>query len=204
VDIRWLTGAPRLGFAALTLVAIVAQVVDLGGLSLGNFFSYFTIESNLIAAAVLSLGTLRLLTGHTATLDFLRGGAVLYTALTCIGYGVLLPGSGVNIAGAWVNPVLHQVIPVVLAADWLLDPPLQRLSLRAGLGWLVFPVTWLACTLVRGAILGWYPYPFLDPRLVGYSGLGVFVLASAWGAAALSLVTLLAGNAARQRSRRRR
>jgi hypothetical protein len=200
VDFRSLIGVPRLGFATLTFVAISAQIVDLAGrgvLSLGHFFGYFTIESNLIAAVVLCIAALRVLARHTATLDFLRGGAVLYMAMTCIGYTVLLHGPDVNAGGAWMNPVLHQVMPGVLAADWLLHPPSNRLSLRAGLGWLVFPVTWMAFTLVYGAVVGWYPYPFLDPRLVGYSGLAVFVLVSSWGMAMVFLVIVVAGNAAR-------
>jgi ABC-type antimicrobial peptide transport system permease subunit len=31
---------------------------------------------------------------------------------------------------------------------------------------LVFPVVWVAYTMVRGAFVYWYPYFFLDPTLV--------------------------------------
>jgi hypothetical protein len=44
--------AYRVGFAVLTLLAIVVQFTDLaarGVLNPVNFFSYFTIQSNLIA-----------------------------------------------------------------------------------------------------------------------------------------------------------
>lgn len=34
---------------------------------------------------------------------------------------------------------------------------------------LLFPVLWLAYTLVRGAIWKWYPYPFLDVTSHGYA-----------------------------------
>ncbi|MBA3906990.1 MAG: Pr6Pr family membrane protein [Pseudonocardiales bacterium] len=33
---------------------------------------------------------------------------------------------------------------------------------------LLFPVGWLVFTLVRGALIGWYPYPFLQVGELGY------------------------------------
>ena len=57
--------------------------------------------------------------------------------------------------------------------DWIVDPPTDRLSLRDGLLWLVFPLVWTALTLVRGAVDGWYPYPFLDPANGGYGQVAV-------------------------------
>jgi hypothetical protein len=30
------------------------------------------------------------------------------------------------------------------------------------------PLAWLAMALVRGAIIGWYPYPFIDVSEIGY------------------------------------
>ena len=50
---------------------------------------------------------------------------------------------------------------------------------RPRIGWqtvlwsLLFPVLWLAYTLVRGAIWKWYPYPFLDVPAHGYAGVAV-------------------------------
>ncbi|MGI8411933.1 MAG: Pr6Pr family membrane protein, partial [Solirubrobacteraceae bacterium] len=33
---------------------------------------------------------------------------------------------------------------------------------------LIFPIGWLAFTLIRGAIAHWYPYPFIDVTQLGY------------------------------------
>jgi uncharacterized membrane protein YidH (DUF202 family) len=49
-------GVLRVGFAALSLAAIGVQLLDLadrGVLNPVNYFSYFTIQSNLIAVAAL-------------------------------------------------------------------------------------------------------------------------------------------------------
>ena len=61
-------------------------------------------------------------------------------------------------------------MPVVLVADWLIDPPRHRLSFRIGLAWLLYPLAYLVYTLIRGARVDWYPYPFLDVSRHGYGG----------------------------------
>ena len=43
--------------------------------------------------------------------------------------------------------------------------------------WQVFPLLYLIYVLVRGAIVGWYPYPFLDPAKVnGYGNVALYAL----------------------------
>ncbi|MBK6825986.1 MAG: Pr6Pr family membrane protein [Chitinophagaceae bacterium] len=36
------------------------------------------------------------------------------------------------------------------------------------LSWLVFPAFYLTYTLIRGALVNWYPYPFVDAGNLGY------------------------------------
>jgi hypothetical protein len=68
-----------------------------------------------------------------------------------------------------VNTIVHYVVPVLMVAGWLLFGPRPRIDRRA-IGWsLLFPVLWLAYTLIRGAIWGWYPYPFVDVTAHGYA-----------------------------------
>jgi hypothetical protein len=45
------------------------------------------------------------------------------------------------------------------------------------------PIAWLACTLIRGEVTGWFPYPFVDAAHLGYSR----VLLNCAGVAALYL-----------------
>lgn len=42
---------------------------------------------------------------------------------------------------------------------------------------LAYPVIWGVATMIRGPLIGWYPYYFLDPRQV--SGPMEFILSSA-------------------------
>ncbi len=176
---RWWVRGYRVAFALLTLVAIAVQLSrsTSSGFSAANFFSFFTIESNLFAAGVLLWSA----SGDTnrrpvAGVDLVRGAAVLYMSITGVVYGVLLAGYQQELQTTlpWVDTVLHQLIPLVLVADWLIDPPRARIVPRRALLWLAYPLLYAAYSLLRGPFVHWYPYPFLDPARVG--GYGIVAL----------------------------
>lgn len=147
-----------------------------------NFFSYFTVLSNLIAAVALIIGAVWMLRHRhdrrpePLWLSTLFACASTYMIVTGIVYNVLL--RHIQIAGisdVWTNETLHVVIPLVMLADVLLAPhrhPLPWSSL-----WVIaaFPIVWAAYTLLRANLITgpatgnpwWYPYPFLDPHLQG-------------------------------------
>ena len=56
---------------------------------------------------------------------------------------------------------------------WLVFGPRGLIAPRDVGAFLVVPVGWLVYTLVRGAFVDWYPYPFVD---VGEHGYGVVLL----------------------------
>ena len=87
-------------FAVLTTIAVITQFRQsfiLTGNPLGNFLSYFTIQSNLFASVVLY----------------------------------------------------------------------NEISYRKILVWLIYPIVWLIYTMIRGLIIDWNPYPFLEPSQPG-------------------------------------
>ena len=44
----------------------------------------------------------------------------------------------------------------------------------------IFPLLYVTYTLIRGAITGWYPYPFLNPENAGsYGGVAAYAVAIA-------------------------
>lgn len=173
---RWVRAYRRI-FAVIALLAVVYQFVQLpADASTVNFFSFFTIQSNLFAAFVL-LWTSGSREGAQPTrVDYIRGAAVLYMCVTGVVYGLLLAGYERELQTTlpWVNNVLHRVMPLVLVADWLIVPPTAKLMLRRALAWLAYPLAFAAYSLVRGPLVNWYPYPFLNPERVG--GYGVVAL----------------------------
>jgi hypothetical protein len=52
--------------------------------------------------------------------------------------------------------------------------------------WLFYPATYLGYMLLCGPLLGHYPYPFLDPGLLGYGQLAL-------NSAALLVVLIVVG-----------
>jgi hypothetical protein len=160
----------RLLFAALGLAAVIVQLSNSisTGRSVSNFFSFFTIESNILAIVLfILLGVSGLFEKSPREYTFLRGGVTLFMTLTGIIYGTLLSGNEVALQTTipWVNTVLHYVMPVVVLADWLINPPKQRILFKKAILWLIFPLAYLAYSIIRGNIVGWYPYPFINPIL---------------------------------------
>jgi hypothetical protein len=189
--------AIRLGLACLGAIAVGAQLLALlgrGTFSPVNFFSYFTIQGNLVAIVALVLAVTAS-DASRARVDRLRGGATVYMTVTGVVYALLLQGTDVDTTIPWVNTVVHVVMPVVVVVDWLIDPPAGRMVTRDWLAWLAYPVAWVAYTMVRGPIAGWYPYPFLDPAHGGYGPVLVTVAAIFVSGAGLCWLVATAGNA---------
>jgi hypothetical protein len=189
--------ALRVCRALLALAALTAIGYDVAagpGVSDADYFSYFTVLSNLFAVAMLLYGALRPARERSGTIELLRGAAVVYILTTGIVYLLLLSGHAP--AYPWVNAILHYLMPVAVTLDWLLDPPRVRLELaRTGVLWMAFPLLYVLYTLVRGTIVSWYPYFFVNPhRSGGYLLVAGDCLAVGIGILALTVATTWAGN----------
>lgn len=180
--------------ALLALTAIGYDVAAGPGVTDGDYFSYFTVLSNLFAAAVLLYGALRPSHARSRTVELLRGAAVVYILTSGIVYLVLLSGKAP--AYPWVNAILHYLMPLAVTLDWLLDPPRVRLDpARTVVLWMAFPLLYIIYTLARGTIVNWYPYLFVNPhRGGGYLLVAGDCLAVGSGIIALIALTTWAGN----------
>lgn len=174
--------------ALLVLVAIVAQLIVavrvpatppstavglLRGTSLVGrvirVLSFFTIQSNILTGVVsaqLAIRPDRDGRGWRA----LRLAALVGIAVTGIVYSTVLarihqPNGPLETT---INTLVHYVVPVLAVVGWAVFGPRPRIDGRTVVLSLAFPVLWLGYTLVRGAIWGWYPYPFLDVPTHGY------------------------------------
>lgn len=116
----------RFWFALLGFLAILFQLAHLlqnvPGASAGNFFSYFTIQSNIIAFITLAIAGRYVWKGESPRwLELLRGAATIYMTITGIVYNLLLSNIDVNTPIPWINVVLHYTIPTIMVIDWLVD-----------------------------------------------------------------------------------
>ena len=189
----------RLCAAVAVLIAVAATYASARQpVNPFNLFGFFTIQSNLLAACAFVVGGVALLR-RRASAPLLRGVVTVYIALTGVVYNTLLTGVAGGVPLRWANLILHSIVPLAAAVDWLLVADRPTLS-WSRLWWVVpYPLAWLAVVLVRGATDGWVPYPFLDPHLgyptvAAYSAavtVAVLVLAAlVWAASRLRIITL--------------
>ncbi len=167
----------RLFFALLILSAVIGQFYfkfNIPGFNIVSFFSYFTILSNIFAAFVLFILTIR---PHIKHFEKIRGAAVFYMAITGVVYAVLLsryegtPGLMLPFA----NVVFHKIMPIVMVTDWIILPIKKKIRPQTVFMWLLFPIVFLFYSEIRGSIINWYPYPFLDPKTAGgYQGVTAY------------------------------
>jgi hypothetical protein len=133
-----------------------------------NVFVFFTIQSNIIVGV--TCGLLWLDPNRTSpVIDTLRLTGVVAIAITGVVYHAVLRGLFDLETWALVaDNVLHTVVPIAAVTGWLVWGPRGRTSSRIVKLSVVFPVCWLVFTLIRGAIVDFYPYPFVDVNHLGY------------------------------------
>ena len=180
---------------------------DIPGFRSADFFSYFTYESAILSSIVLLLyGLGRERVAGTGWADWLRGGVVVYMATTGIVYQLLLADLRADDATAsqwWVNLIVHQALPIAMVLDWLLDPPRIRMAFRRAVWWLAYPLGFLGYSLIRGELVGWYPYGFVDPTVDGgWTKVALYSVAITAAIVILSWLTVTVGNQLRTRRHR--
>jgi hypothetical protein len=63
---------------------------------------------------------------------------------------------------------MHYVMPTLFCLYWLVTLPKSALPWWSPLAAGIYPTGYFAYVLVRGTILGTYPYPFIDVTTIGY------------------------------------
>lgn len=154
-----------------------------------NFFSYFTVLTNVVVALALTGPALLPDTalGRWTSTEGVRAAVAMYIAVVGLTYHFLL--SHVWDPQGWLfisNGLLHYVMPIAFVLDWLLFTPKGRLRWIDALKWLSMPLIYTIWTLIHGYASGWWPYWFMDVPTLGYA------TAAFWAAAMLALF-LIAG-----------
>ena len=122
------------------------------------------------------------------------GGAVtLYIAITGVVFALLLSGlqEQLDTHIGWVDFTVHKLMPIVVVADWLLEPARHRLPVWTAAVWLTYPLAWFA-EAAPNVLWAGKPYPFVDVASHGYGRVllnaAIFTLCFAGAAFALVLV----------------
>jgi len=195
---RRVLAALRFLLGAITLIAIGTQLgIHIShGFPVFNFFSYFTNLSNLFAALVLLIESVLAWRGKELgpVWQFLRLASVVCMALVGIVFSALLRDVDLGTLLPWVNTWLHYVMPIAVVLEWLVQSPRKPIPFRRLWFTVLFPIAYLVYALARGAIDGWYAYPFLNPANGGYGTVAITCVGIAIAFIAVSAVLLWAAN----------
>jgi hypothetical protein len=204
--------AALVGWTGLSLQIglTVHRVISNGGSVPGALWlwvGYFTITTNMLAAAVLSASAL----GPVGPISRRLGspGVQSMTTMSIIIVGLIY---NFLLRGLWhpqgwqlvADVTLHDVMPLLFLLHWWVNVPKAELRVRQISYWQLYPIAYFAYALIRGAMDGWYPYPFLDVSTLGYARVAInaAVILLAFIAIA-SLLVVLGRGQARRRSRSR-
>jgi hypothetical protein len=165
---RWLA-------AAAIFSSVVWQVTDRLAHNLfrpAEYFAYFSIQGTLIASVMMAYtGWLAWSgTAEKRQVTIARVSATTYSVVIALVYNALLRGTPGDIrdAGyAWPvvpNEIMHVWAAVFMLLDWLVVAGASQVRLRAAFWVAVFPLAWLAFSVTRGIVDGWWAYWFLNPN----------------------------------------
>lgn len=137
------------------------------------FFSYFTIQSNLLGALVLSAHAWpQRFSGRRAFLrsPWMTTSAAVSLSITFIVFNVMLRGTypleGIRLLA---DTLLHVVVPLLVVSLWWRVVPRGAVRLSDIPKIALFPLFYLLFYFVWGAVTGRYAYFFMDVATLGYT-----------------------------------
>jgi hypothetical protein len=136
-----------------------------------RFFSYFTVTTNIIVAAALTaiafFPETRL--GRFASKPSTQAAVTSYITIVGVVYTLFLRSVWAPVGlNAVADHALHDVMPLLTILYWFGLAPKSGIVLRDVAKWLIYPIVYVAYSLIRGAFVDWYPYWFVDVTQFGY------------------------------------
>ncbi len=145
--------------------------------------NFFTILANYAVFIYFTVAAVFCARGKSAPLPSLKGGITMAVLATFIIYQfVLVPYHEVDYF-RWENTIVHQIVPLMVLADFILFDEKGRFSKADPLFWCALPLAYLGFCLVRaevGPVLmlvdSRYPYFFIDVDAQGAGGVAINTL----------------------------
>ncbi|EQD70492.1 conserved hypothetical protein, membrane [mine drainage metagenome] len=148
-------------FALILQWLILLQVRRAAGLSLsggvGNFFSYFTVLTNLLVALTLSLPLVwpASRAGHLLSAADFRTGVAANIALVGLTYSLLLRALWQPQGAQWLaDTLLHDAVPLLYLLLWAWVVPRAVLGWSSALRWTLYPLAYLAVRAAARRLAG--------------------------------------------------
>ena len=174
-NLRFTIGVLRIVIGVAMAFSIVWQVQDRLVHDLfrpSEYFAYFTIDSSMIAAVTLIVGGIYAMRYQNDTRLLATVQLCVFAAAVVVSvvYNALLRGMPNDVRDgdyAWPvlpNEILHVWGPIFIVLEWLIVSGSVSLGFKK-IWWVIaFPLAWLAFSIARGAITGWWAYWFINPN----------------------------------------
>jgi len=136
-----------------------------------NFLGYFTILTNLLVCVALTMPLVAPAStvGGFFSRSDVTAGVAASIAFVGLAYYFLLRNTwnpqGLQLVA---DALLHYVMPALFLIYWWFNFPKGALRWSHPLLWALYPTAYLVYVLIRGRIVGRYPYAFIDPLAIGY------------------------------------
>lgn len=142
------------------------------------YVSFFTILTNmLVAAASLGIARGRGRLHRWAIRPAPRAAISVYIAVVAVIYQLLLARLvHLSPIGWWGNLLVHQIVPAMWLAGWVLFGRHGGIARTTPLHWLAYPAVYAVWTIAHGAASGWYPYPFMNVATQGSAKVAINML----------------------------
>ena len=132
--------------------------------------SYFTIWSNILVAITTTM-IYRNMNRTSKRLKVLRLSSLMMITVTMLVYILILaPDANPQSWNVYTNLLLHYITPPVTILVWLFFGPRKWISWKIIFNALLIPITYILYTFARGAVIGKYPYGFINVVELGYVG----------------------------------
>src|SRR4051794_2353128 len=141
--------------------------------SLIQFFSYFTILTNLMVAVTSSAA---LLLPHSRFGSF----CAKPLTITAVALYIIVVGLVYNLVlrplyhpqgwGRVADEIVHSAVPLLYVIYWLSFAAKGAVQWKNAISWLIYPLLYLIYTFLHGLVSHYYPYPFMDVKVIGYGG----------------------------------
>ncbi|MEO7068652.1 MAG: Pr6Pr family membrane protein [Rhodanobacter sp.] len=159
---------------ALQLLLTIQWGMTHGGTTLASvwiYLGYFTVLTNLAVALALTATAVRGRGSWSTFFTQPRVHTAIAMSIIVVAaiYHLLLrqlwQPHGWQVVG---DDALHTLMPLLFVLHWWLVVPKNSLHWRHVFAWQAYPASYFAYVMARGALNGWYPYPFLNVRALGY------------------------------------
>lgn len=135
-----------------------------------RFFSYFTIDSNLlvtVCAMFLLFGSKSRL-GSFFSRESVQTALAVYIFVVGLIYNAILRfiwnPEGIQRV---VNESFHVAVPVLFILFWGIYCTKRRLPWKKVFPWMIYPLIYTAFIFICGSCISFYPYPFVDVIKIG-------------------------------------